>query len=127
MISYFPSTKLKKKKKVSLARRTITGSSCHSLLLFIPLAISKLTNAFLSPQPPTGSVSSLQKRSAKVVGTVGNPRKFGFLRSHLPDPNASFILRDPASNFEARAREALASLLSNEGENEGALKAQSST
>ncbi|RUS21963.1 hypothetical protein BC937DRAFT_90878 [Endogone sp. FLAS-F59071] len=67
--------------------------------------------------------SILQKRSARVVDTVGNPRKLDFLRSHHPDPNATFILRNPALNFEARVREALASLLSNEGENEEFLKA----
>ncbi|CAG8443074.1 17866_t:CDS:2 [Acaulospora morrowiae] len=59
------------------------------------------------------ALSMLNKRSAKVVGTVGMPSKLDLLNEKYGEnPNFNFILRDPAKDFEARAKKALSQITS---------------
>ncbi|CAG8742511.1 2147_t:CDS:2 [Cetraspora pellucida] len=54
------------------------------------------------------ALSILSKKSAKVVGTVGTLSKLDFLnQKYGENPNFTFILREPAKDFESRAKRAL--------------------
>ncbi|CAG8706516.1 4081_t:CDS:2, partial [Gigaspora rosea] len=54
------------------------------------------------------ALSILSKKSAKVVGTVGTSSKLDLLnQKYGENPNFTFILREPAKDFENRARQAL--------------------
>ncbi|CAG8744346.1 14712_t:CDS:2, partial [Racocetra fulgida] len=54
------------------------------------------------------ALSILSKKSAKVVGTVGTLSKLDFLnQKYGENPKFTFILREPAKDFESRAKQAL--------------------
>ncbi|CAG8457370.1 5222_t:CDS:2 [Acaulospora colombiana] len=63
------------------------------------------------------ALSILNKKSAKVVGTVGASFKLDLLNEKYGESsNFSFILRDPSKNFEARAKKALLQITSEKEE-----------
>ncbi|CAG8510968.1 596_t:CDS:2, partial [Dentiscutata heterogama] len=54
------------------------------------------------------ALSILSKKSAKVVGTVGTSSKLDLLnQKYGENPKFTFILREPAKDFEDRAKQAL--------------------
>ncbi|CAG8521260.1 6113_t:CDS:10 [Diversispora eburnea] len=61
------------------------------------------------------ALSILNKKSAKVVGTVGNSSKLDFLNEKYgKNPNFTFISRIPVKGFESRAKGALAQIKSDD-------------
>ncbi|RUS28864.1 hypothetical protein BC938DRAFT_481345 [Jimgerdemannia flammicorona] len=93
-------------------KRTPDGWSDREASITAYYALKPLANL----QRGDRVLPSQSSKSAKTVGTVGDPRKLDFLHSRHPD--AAFILREPASNFESRARQALTSLPANAADEE---------